>query len=405
MAPNETVLTVAQLNNYAKGVLESDVRLRSVKVRGELTGFKRHYSGHLYFSLKDESALIRCVMFKSSAASLRFEPEDGMLVVLSGSVSIFPRDGQYQLYCSTMRRDGEGELYLKFLELKQKLDAEGLFSRKRPIPFLPGCVGVVTSESGAALHDILTVIGRRFPKMNVLLAPAQVQGSSAPASIISAIRLLNDDGRPDVLIVGRGGGSYEDLSCFNDEGVARAIYESRIPVVSAVGHEVDFTIADFAADLRAPTPSAAAELSVPVYDELSAFCRDKRAALDRAASKAVSSARDRVMMLRSNAALAKPATLIAQRRERVERLLENASHAVNAAMAAGWARADTLNEKLEALSPYRVLGRGYAIVRTPSGAPVKNAASLLAGDGVEIAFADGSASAVIAEVKLDERDN
>ena len=320
MASTDAALTVQELNNYAKSLLENDARLSSVRVQGELTGFKRHTSGHLYFSLKDENALIRCVMFRSSAVSLRFSPKDGMKVILRGSVSLYVKDGQYQFYAVSMHEAGEGELYRQFLELKARLEAEGLFDRKRPIPFLPRCVGIVTSETGAALHDIVTVIRRRFPTMRMIFAPAQVQGPSAPPSIVEAIRMLNESGRPDVLIVGRGGGSYEDLFCFNDESVARAIRASRIPVISAVGHEVDFTIADFAADLRAPTPSAAAELCVPELDALLNDIDTKREKLDLTVRNAMTAAKKQIELMKGSAALSRPAALIEQKRAALEAL-------------------------------------------------------------------------------------
>ena len=390
-------LTVAQLNNYAKSLLENDPRLRSVRVQGELTGFKKHSSGHLYFSLKDEDALVRCVMFRSSAASVRFVPRDGMKVVLTGSISLYVKDGQYQFYANTMRQLGEGELYLRFLELQKKLGEEGLFDQelKRPIPFLPRCVGIVTSETGAALHDIVTVIRRRFPSMNLLFAPAQVQGETAPETIIDAIRLLNDSGRPDVLIVGRGGGSYEDLSCFNDEALARVIRASRIPVVSAVGHEVDFTIADFAADLRAPTPSAAAELCVPELDALLYDVTSKRERLDDTAKNAVSAARKRIELLKGSAALSKPMTLLEQKRSAAVHRTELLDRSVNAVMAANYARLDTLSEKLSALNPYAVLSRGYAMVHDADSKPIMSAAGVGLGDRISVIFADGTVGATV----------
>ena len=405
MASTDAALTVAQLNNYAKNLLENDARLHSVRVRGELTGFKRHSSGHLYFSLKDESALIRCVMFRSSAASVRFSPQDGMKVVLSGSVSLYVKDGQYQFYANTMRQEGEGDLYQQFLELQKKLEAEGLFARKRPIPFLPACVGVVTSETGAALHDIVTVIRRRFPTMNILFAPAQVQGETAPATIIDAIRLLNESGRPDVLIVGRGGGSYEDLSCFNDEGVARAIYGSRIPVVSAVGHEVDYTIADFVADLRAPTPSAAAELCVPELEGLTYDIETRRERIDDIIKNAVASAKKQVQLLAGSAALSKPATLVEQKRAKLQKAADSLRTAVDSAMAANYARVDTLSEKLDALNPFAVLRRGYAIVTDEAAQPVMSAENAFPGQKLSIRFRDGMVAATADSVELKANSN
>lgn len=258
--PQKPVWTVTALNTYVSGLLDKDVRLRSIDVSGEISGFKCYNkSGHLYFSVKDESSAVPCVMFRSSAERLRFAPKDGMSVVLHGSPSLYTRDGKFQFYVTSMHEAGEGELFRRFLELKSKLEAEGLFSRKRTLPFMPKCIGIITSESGAALHDIITVARRRFPLMNFIFAHANVQGKDAPQSLIAALRLLNETKKPDVIIIGRGGGSFEDLNCFNDEGLARAIYSSEIPVVSAVGHEIDYTIADFVADCRAATPSAAAK--------------------------------------------------------------------------------------------------------------------------------------------------
>lgn len=404
MKLNETALTVEQLNNYAKALLENDERLHSVRVAGELSGFKRHSSGHLYFSLKDEAAVISCVMFRSSAASLRFSPSDGLRVVVTGSVSIFVKDGKYQLYVNTMREAGEGELYRRFLELKDKLEREGLFARKRPIPFLPKCLGVVTSETGAALHDILTVTKRRFPKMNVLFTPAQVQGPTAPQSIIDAIRLQELCGKADVLIVGRGGGSYEDLSCFNDEALARAIFASPIPVISAVGHEVDFTIADFAADRRAATPSAAAELAVPEFDALQSGLADMRFIMNQAARQSLAGAEKQLALLRSSAALSKPATLIDKKRSDLRQQIVSMQNSMQAAMAAAYAKTDTLTEKLKALDPFAVLARGYAIVRNEHGEPVRSAAAVAAGDGLCLTLADGRITARAESVDLTEKE-
>ena len=282
--PQKPVWTVTALNTYVSGLLDKDVRLRSIDVSGEISGFKCYNkSGHLYFSVKDESSAVPCVMFRSSAERLRFAPKDGMSVVLHGSPSLYTRDGKFQFYVTSMHEAGEGELFRRFLELKSKLEAEGLFSRKRTLPFMPKCIGIITSESGAALHDIITVARHRFPLMNFIFAHANVQGKDAPQSLIAALRLLNETKKPDVIIIGRGGGSFEDLNCFNDEGLARAIYSSEIPVVSAVGHEIDYTIADFVADCRAATPSAAAEICVPEFDSLKNMLLRQRETMHEAA--------------------------------------------------------------------------------------------------------------------------
>ena len=264
------LVSVTQLNEYVRRTLASDPMLRGLSLRGEISNFKRHTSGHLYFSLKDENARIACVMFRQHAFGLRMQPRDGMRVVLDGAVSLYAQGGQYQFYAESMRPDGVGDLYLRFEQLKAELEREGLFdpSLKKPLPLLPRTVGVVTSPTGAAVRDIVSVSSRRNPGVHLLLCPASVQGDSAAGEIVRAIKTLDRLPEVDVIIVGRGGGSIEELWAFNEEAVARAIFACRTPVVSAVGHETDFTIADFVADLRAPTPSAAAERAVPVRDDL-----------------------------------------------------------------------------------------------------------------------------------------
>jgi len=263
--------TVTQVNKYIKKILDNDFILSNIMIKGEISNFKNHSSGHLYFSLKDESSNIKCVMFKGQTLSLKFKPEDGMKVVISGYISAYERDGQYQLYCDFMELDGIGDLYAKYEKLKEKLANEGLFdeARKKKLPLLPKSVGVITSSTGAVIRDILNVSLRRFPKANIKLFPSSVQGENAYLEIIHQLELINEKNLADVIIIARGGGSIEDLWNFNSEELAYAISKSKIPVVSAVGHETDFTICDFVSDLRAPTPSAAAELVFPIYDELS----------------------------------------------------------------------------------------------------------------------------------------
>ena len=264
-------LTVTQLNEYIKGILDHDPRLTDVYLRGEISNFKNHYStGHYYFTLKDEGGMIRAIMFRSSAVKLAFLPEDGMKVVAHGRISAFVRDGQYQIYCDSMEPDGIGALYIAYEQLKRKLEAEGLFdpSRKKPLPKIPSRVGIITSATGAAIRDMINVCGRRFPFAELVLYPSLVQGPDAPAQLIDGVRYFNEKQSVDVIIIGRGGGSIEDLWAFNNEDLAREIAASAIPVISAVGHETDFTICDFVADRRAPTPSAAAELAVPETEEL-----------------------------------------------------------------------------------------------------------------------------------------
>ena len=395
----ETVFTVSGLNEYAAGILSNDIRLRSIRVSGEISGFKRHSSGHLYFNLKDPNAVISCVMFRSSAARLSVEPCEGMRVIVHGSVGIYARDGKYQLYATSIKADGEGELYRQFLELKAKLEREGLFDpeRKRELPFLPRTVGVATSETGAAIRDIVTVIKRRFPKMNILLAPCQVQGASAPAEIAAAISALQKFPSCDVIIVGRGGGSYEDLYCFNDESVARAIASSRVPVISAVGHEVDFTIADFAADKRAPTPSAAAELCCPVYDELRSMLLYSAGAIKRAAETALASSWSGLERLRGSGAMTNPHHSVELLRERLRRLTEAASGAAANALSHTRAELSAKREALLAMSPERVLGRGYSIISDENGSIIGDISGIEPGSTIDIRMKGGAAKALVKE--------
>lgn len=368
MSKSEITVTVSRLNEYVSQVLKNDLRLRSIRVSGEISGFKCHYaSGHLYFVLKDEFASIRCVMFKSSAKFLRFEPQDGMSVIVSGQAALYPKDGVYQFYVSGMVEDGEGELYRQFVETKQKLEGEGLFERKRTVPFLPRCVGVVTSESGAAFHDICNVIKRRFPKMNIILAPASVQGKEAPAEISAGIRLLNSLGIPDVIIVGRGGGSFEELSCFNDEDLARVIFESKIPIISAVGHETDFTIADYVSDLRAPTPSAAAELSVPEYKTLSLEISDSLRNMNLSIRKAIDAARQLVEYDRKFIRINGPQFFIGSRRQKLKEQFSDLSTAINSSIAAYSSKLEALSSSIAAMNPMHVLERGYVAVIDENG--------------------------------------
>ncbi|MBO4563528.1 MAG: exodeoxyribonuclease VII large subunit [Clostridia bacterium] len=394
----ETVFTVARLNEYASRVLSNDPRLRSIKVSGEISGFKRHSSGHLYFTLKDQEAVISCVMFRSAASAMKIDPKDGMQVIAHGSVSIYARDGKYQLYVDGMRASGEGELYRQFLLLKAKLEAEGVFENARELPALPRMIGVATSASGAALHDIITVTRRRFPNMNILLAPCQVQGPAAPAEIAAAVRALQRFPEVDVIIVGRGGGSYEDLSCFNDEAVARAIFASRVPVVSAVGHETDFTIADFAADMRAPTPSAAAELCCPVLADLEDALSGARETAARLASDALREAENGLKRLTGSAAMANPHYAIGLIRERLRAYAQRLDSGVKTALMASEAKLFGRLEKLKALGPAEVMKRGYSIVTDEHGNVIKDVSGLEPDKRIGIQMAGGSASAVVTEI-------
>ena len=395
-------LTVTELNDYARKLLAGDPLLRNLEVIGEISGYKHHYSGHRYFSLKDANARIQCVMFRQNAMGLDFTPADGMSVMVRGSASIFVRDGSYQLYVTSMRRNGVGDLYVKFEQLKAKLTAEGLFdpARKREIPMLPRKIGIVTSETGAAIRDIIRIARRRNPKVGILVAPCAVQGASAAPEIVRAIRELNANGECDVLLVGRGGGSIEDLWAFNEEIVARAIAESRIPVISCVGHEVDFTIADFVADLRAPTPSAAAELAVPVLEDLQSSLSALQVRLGQALTRGQQIRRAELGRLVGSAALSMPRrTLLDAPFNRLETLEKRLNDAMRRQMECARKRLDLADGMLRALDPKRVIDRGYAVV-TVHGQLTTRAAEVKAGDLLSLRMADGKIAARATDVKM-----
>ena len=402
---NGYVLTVTQLNEYAKSLLERDPLLRGLSVRGEISGFKRHSSGHLYFSLKDDDALIRCAMFRQSAQSLLFEPRDGVSVLASGSVSLYTKDGQYQFYVRTMEEAGEGVLFRRFMMLKTRLEAQGLFdpSHKKPIPFLPKCIGVVTSPTGAALQDIINIVKRRYPSMHLLLYPVKVQGEGAAEEIARAISEMNRLALADVLIVGRGGGSMEDLWAFNEEVVARAVYESKIPIVSAVGHETDFSIADFAADLRAPTPSAAAELCVPEYGKLINRVEELSFALKASPRNRAQTLRASLAAAARSSGFAAPKNVSQRLRQDVEArktALENASRA---AVVGAYGRLEQLNGRMEALSPHLVLKRGYALVKKRDGSFLTSVYALAEVKEAEVVLHDGVAAVAVEQVRYNEK--
>jgi len=358
-------LTVSQLNEYVNGLLKSDSLLSHVCVSGEISGFKRHSSGHLYFSIKDEGALVRCVMFRQNAFSLDFSPQDGQSVLIYGSVSIYVKDGQYQLYVTAMERQGEGELYRRFMLMKTRLEAKGYFDEghKKPIPQLPRCVGIITSPTGAAIQDIINITRRRFPSMNMLLCPVRVQGEGAAEEIAEAIYAMNRIKKADVLIVGRGGGSMEDLWPFNEEIVAKAIYESNIPIVSAVGHETDFSIADFTADLRAPTPSAAAELCVPEYARLYGDIVSAQGYISDLCHKEMDNLRQRLSGIRDSAAFAMARHRVEMLSRAVEIQRDNMSTMLRSELINAIHSIEKQQSRLNALSPEAVLERGYGMVQ------------------------------------------
>lgn len=385
-----------ELNDYAKRVLTGDPLLRDVRVAGEISGYKHHYaSGHRYFSLKDANATINCVMYKSRAMMMDFEPRDGMRVVIRGYASIFPRDGRFQFYADVMQKEGVGDLYLRFEALKEKLKAEGLFDteRKRPLPYYPKCIGIATSADGAALRDMVRIAKRRDPNVRIIVAPCSVQGASAVKEITEAIERLNADGRPEVLLCGRGGGSMEDLWCFNEEAVARSIYHSRIPVISCVGHETDTTIADFVADRRAATPSMAAEIAVPIADELRQDLRNLTQRVAYALRQGNEVRRAHLNATGSTAAFRFPRDiLIEERRETLDRVGDKMITAMQGHMKDIRGRLTNATARLNALDPASVLLRGYACV-SRDDTIIDSARQLNSGDQITVRFSDGSVKA------------
>ncbi len=395
----EEPITVSALNESIKALLEGTPFLRGVYLRGEISNFTNHRSGHLYFSLKDEGGLIRAVMFRGSAARLTFVPENGMKVLVRGNVSVFVRDGSYQIYVNEMEPDGIGALYLAFERLKRKLAAEGLFDedRKRPLPKIPSRIGVITSPTGAAIRDILNILGRRFPYAEVVLYPALVQGTEAPQQLIAGLMHFNATSAVDVIIIGRGGGSIEDLWAFNDEGLARAIAASKIPVISAVGHETDFTISDFAADRRAPTPSAAAELAVPDTRELMRRFGNIITHTELLLSRKIERSRALVADLAARRPLSSPDDLLYDKRMLVSFYSDKISSTMENTLLSRKMRFKEASAKLDAMSPLSILGRGYAVLLDKEGETVRTVKSMKAGDAVRLRLADGEARATVEE--------
>ena len=393
----QQVLSVTQLNEYIRGKLDDDHLLSGVAVRGEISNYKVYPSGHHYFTLKDEGASLKCVMFKGNAMRLRFRPDNGVKIIAMGKISVYPRDGVYQLYCTAMAMDGIGDLYAAFEQLKGKLAAQGLFdpAHKKQIPKYPGTIGIVTSSAGAAIHDMLRILRKRYPLTRVLLLPVRVQGVEAPAEIVAAIRYANYHKLADLLIVGRGGGSIEDLWAFNDERVAYAIYESEIPVISAVGHEPDVTISDFVADLRAATPSNAAEMAVPDQDalrqNLDAFSLSMVASLNRQ----LKSACQHLNVLSASPALRSPTSYLDQKRKNLELLRSRLTSAETRFVEQKGRQFVALTSKLDAMSPLKVLSRGYAMAQTGNGEVLKSVKQVQPGDHMKVSFSDGCVTATV----------
>lgn len=399
-----SVLTVRQLNTYVRSLLEGDSRLAFLSVSGEISNFKNHYgSGHLYFSLKDKDALIKCVMFRGSAVGLNFVPEDGMQVVCTGRVSLYEKDGQYQFYIDSMVKSGQGDLLEQFKLIKEKLEKEGLFApeTKRALPKFPQRIAVVTSKTGAALQDITNIISRRYPICEIILCGVLVQGVDAAPSMIKALDNIYKNADADLIIIGRGGGSAEDLWAFNDEALARKIYESPIPVISAVGHETDFSISDFVADLRAPTPSAAAEIAVPDISELKSYITGCATRIKNSANYYIANAEASLNKCRQSTHLLNPFSLIDNNSIFVDRLSERLKNSFDNKMLKDGGRFEKAAAKLDAISPLKVLSRGYSIAENDNGI-VKSIKELESGDNVKIRLSDGSANCKV--VSINESD-
>ena len=397
----QQVLSISQLNEYIRGKLDADALLSGVAVRGEISNYKVYPSGHYYFTLKDEASALKCVMFKGNALRLRFRPDNGVKVIAMGKISVYPRDGVYQLYCTAMAMDGVGDLYAAFEQLKAKLAAQGLFdpAHKKPIPKYPKVIGIVTSSAGAAIHDMLRILRKRYPLCQVRLLPVRVQGAEAPGEIAAAIRYANHYQLADLLIVGRGGGSIEDLWAFNDERVAYAIYQSEIPVISAVGHEPDVTISDFVADLRAATPSNAAELAVPDRDALRQNLDSMSDAMASILNRQVKFARQHLNVLSRSAALRSPTGYLDQKRKQLELLNNRLSSAQNRSVEQKKQRFIRLTSKLDAMSPLKVLTRGYSIAMTGDEQVLTSVKQVSPGDEVKLSLQDGVIAANVNEVK------
>ena len=387
------VATVSQINGYVKKILDHNIILNNVWVKGELSNFKRHYSGHLYITLKDEGGVLKAVMFRGAATTLAFEPADGMKVLARGRVSVYEAGGAYQLYIEEMIPDGVGELYIAYEQLKKQLADEGLFDErhKKPIPKFPKAVGVVTAPTGAAVRDIINVITRRYPMAEIILYPAKVQGTGAAQSVVKAIEYFNATREVDTLIVGRGGGSIEDLWAFNEEITARAIYASEIPVISAVGHETDFTIADFVADLRAPTPSAAAEIAVPSTPELAARITADKSRIQQSIVSRIEGGR----LLLKRFKMRTPKDRIDEYSLRVDAMTRSMENSLKMKTMSLRRHFAAQAAKLDALSPLQTLSRGYAIPTREDGTVIRSVGEVKSGDEFTLRLKDGSKDCVV----------
>lgn len=391
------IFGVSEINQLVKRLLDGEPMLQSIYVRGELSNYKMYPSGHHYFTLKDPEGALRCVMFRGQAAKLRFRPENGMKVIACGRVSVFPRDGAYQLYCDALTPEGAGDLAVAFEQLKEKLFAEGLFdpSHKKPLPHCPERIAIITSSAGAAVHDMIRILRRRYPIAKVILLPVRVQGAEAPPEIAGAIRYANRWHVADLIITGRGGGSMEDLWAFNDERVARAIYESELPVISAVGHEPDVTIADYVADVRASTPSNAAEIAVPDQVELKRNLWNQWNRLEQIQTAHLESLRQKLVDLAARRVMTDQLACIQDKRMELDHIQRRLGDLSGMLMAQRRAHFSSLAAALDAMSPLKVLSRGYAVARSADGTVLKSYRDVSAGDRVSVALSNGGFSCTV----------
>lgn len=389
-------LSVTELNKYIKNKVAEDEFLNNVYVKGEISNFKHHYTGHMYFTLKDGTSLIKCIMFKTANATLNFVPKDGMKVLILGTVAVYERDGVYQIYCKAMKEDGIGSLYQAYEELKRKLEQEGYFSvsHKKSIPFMPQTIGVLTSKTGAVIRDIINVSTRRNPNVHIRLYPVPVQGEGAGEKIADAIKFMNENKLADVLIVARGGGSLEDLWPFNEEIVAHAIYNSEIPIISAVGHETDFTIADFVADLRAPTPSAAAELAVADIKEVKEKINTYKSRAKLALKKKIEYMRLLYEKTSQSRVFTNPAQKINEYYITVDNIMKNLENSINIKMKDSRGKSTELIAKLDTLSPLKTLTRGYCLAQQ-DGNLINSSKMLKKDDKITLRFNDGTKEAQV----------
>ncbi len=399
------IFGVAEVNQLVKCLLDNEPLLQNIYVRGELSNYKMYPSGHHYFTLKDPEGALRCVMFRGQASKLRFRPENGMKVIAAGRISVFPRDGAYQLYCDSLTPEGAGDLAVAFEQLKARLYEEGLFdpAHKKPLPPYPERIAVVTSSAGAAVHDMIRILNRRYPLAKVILLPVRVQGAEAPPEIAGAIRYADRWKIGDVIITGRGGGSMEDLWAFNDERVARAIYSCETPVISAVGHEPDVTISDFVADARASTPSNAAEIAVPDQTELRRWLRGAGERMEQSETARLEALRNRLETLRSSRVMTDQLAYVQDKRMELDHVQRRLGDLSGALVSRKRERFSALAAALDAMSPLKVLGRGYAMARGESGAVLKSYRDVSAGDRVSVTLGEGGFSCTVEEPYEKER--